>query len=175
MNDTTKIKQIIEAALFASHEPMTLQELSNLFEKEKPSKNKIKEIIDDLNSEYEKRAFEIVAVASGYRIQIKTGFDEWLQKLNKGSNSKYSKAFLEILVIIAYKQPVTRGDIENIRGVTVNPNIIRSLLEREWIRIVGHKESPGKPELLATTKKFLDYFNLKSLSDLPISKDIETI
>ncbi|MEC9205600.1 MAG: SMC-Scp complex subunit ScpB [Pseudomonadota bacterium] len=175
MSDPNLTKQIIEAALFASHEPMSLQELANLFEKSKPSKNKVKEIIDNLNNDYNKRVFEIVMVASGYRIQIKTGFDEWLQKLNKAPSNRYSKAFLETLVIIAYKQPVTRGDIENIRGVTVNPNIIRSLLEREWIKIVGHKETPGKPELLATTKKFLDYFNLKSLSELPISKDIEPI
>ena len=175
MSNSNTPKQIIEAALFASHEPLTLQELSNLFDEDKPSKNQIKETIDDLNNEYSKRSFEIAIVASGYRIQIKEGFDQWLKKLKNMPSNRYSKAFLEILVIIAYRQPVTRGDIENIRGVTVNPYIIRGLLEREWIRVVGHKQTPGRPELLATTKKFLDYFNLKSLSELPVAKDMETI
>ena len=175
MSNSNTPKQIIEAALFASHEPLTLQELNNLFDENKPSKDQIKEIIDDLNNEYSKRAFEIAIVASGYRIQIKEGFDQWLKKLKNMPSNRYSKAFLEILVIIAYRQPVTRGDIENIRGVTVNPYIIRGLLEREWIRVVGHKQTPGRPELLATTKKFLDYFNLKSLSELPVAKDMETI
>ena len=175
MKDLNLIKNIVEAALFASHEPLSLQEIANLFDKDKPSKNKIKEIIDTLNNEYRKRAFEIVIVASGYRIQIKDGFDEWLTKLDKTPSSRYSKAFLETLVIIAYKQPVTRGDIENIRGVSVNHYIIRDLIEREWIKVVGHKETPGKPELLATTKKFLDYFNLQNLSELPAIKEEESI
>ena len=113
-------------------------------------------------------------VASGYRLQVRPGYDQWLLKLNKQSSTRYSKAFLETLVIIAYKQPVTRGDIEDIRGVSVNPQIIRNMIEFEWIKVVGHKESPGKPELLATTKKFLDYFNLKSLSDLPPPSELNT-
>ena len=175
MSNSNTPKQIIEAALFASHEPLTLQELSNLFDEDKPSKDQIKEIIDGLNNEYSKRSFEIEIVASGYRIQIKEGFDQWLKKLKNMPTNRYSKAFLETLVIIAYRQPVTRGDIENIRGVTVNPYIIRGLLEREWIRVVGHKQTPGRPELLATTKKFLDYFNLKSLSELPVARDVETV
>ena len=133
----------------------------------------IKKAIDELNLSYKKNSFEITLVASGYRIQIKNGFDTWLSKLNKQSSTRYSKAFLETLVIIAYKQPVTRGDIEEIRGVTVNPQIIRNLIEFEWIKVVGHKESPGKPELLATTKKFLDYFNLTSLTDLPPPGEME--
>ena len=106
-------------------------------------------------------------------MQVKKGYDDWISKLNKQSSTRYSKAFLETLVIIAYKQPVTRGDIEEIRGVSVNPQIIRNMIEFEWIKVVGHKETPGKPELLATTKKFLDYFNLKSLSDLPPPADLE--
>ena len=96
-----------------------------------------------------------------FRMQVKKGYDNWVSKLNKQSSTRYSKAFLETLVIIAYKQPVTRGDIEEIRGVSVNPQIIRNLIEFEWVKVVGHKETPGKPELLATTKKFLDYFNFK--------------
>ena len=149
------------------------EDIANLFEDDKPSKNQIKKTIDELNLSYTKNSFEVVLVASGYRIQIKNGFDTWLSRLNKQSSTRYSKAFLETVVIIAYKQPVTRGDIEEIRGVTVNPQIIRNLIEFEWIKVVGHKESPGKPELLATTKKFLDYFNLTSLSDLPPPGEME--
>ena len=157
-----------------SHEPLNLQEIANLFDDDKPSKNEIKQMIDKLNESYKNNSFEIVLVASGYRLQVKPGYDQWLSKLNKQSSTRYSKAFLETLVIIAYKQPVTRGDIEDIRGVSVNPQIIRNMIEYEWIKVVGHKETPGKPELLATTKKFLDYFNLKSLSDLPPPSELNT-
>jgi len=167
MSKHNSLQKIIEGALMVSHEPLTLQEIANLFDDNKPSKNEIKQIIDKLNENYKNNAFEIVLVASGYRLQVRPGYDQWLSKLNKQSSTRYSKAFLETLVIIAYKQPVTRGDIEDIRGVSVNPQIIRNMIEFEWIKVIGHKETPGKPELLATTKKFLDYFNLKSLSDLP--------
>ena len=174
MTKNNSLHLIIEGALMASHEPLTLQEIANLFEDGKPSKNDIKKVIDDLNNNYKNHSFEISLVASGYRIQVKSGYDKWLSKLNKQTSTRYSKAFLETLVIIAYKQPVTRGDIEDIRGVTVNPQIIRNMIEFEWIKVVGHKETPGKPELLATTKKFLDYFNLKSLSDLPPPSELNT-
>ena len=137
--------------------------------------NKLNTFIGILNGGYKDNAYEIVLVASGYRIQVKSGFEEWVGKLNKQSSTRYSKAFLETLVIIAYKQPVTRGDIEEIRGVPVNSQIIRNLNEYEWIKVIGHKESPGKPELLATTKKFLDYFNLQSISELPPQKEIEAL
>ncbi len=174
MNKQHSLQKIIEGALMVSHEPLTLQEIANLFDDNKPSKNEIKQIVDKLNESYKDNAFEIVLVASGYRLQVRPGYDQWLSKLNKQSSTRYSKAFLETLVIIAYKQPVTRGDIEDIRGVSVNPQIIRNMIEFEWIKVVGHKESPGKPELLATTKKFLDYFNLKSLSDLPPPSELNT-
>ena len=174
MSKHNSLQKIIEGALMVSHEPLTLQEIANLFDDNKPSKNEIKQIIDKLNENYKNNAFEIVLVASGYRLQVRPGYDQWLSKLNKQSSTRYSKAFLETLVIIAYKQPVTRGDIEDIRGVSVNPQIIRNMIEFEWIKVVGHKESPGKPELLATTKKFLDYFNLKSLSDLPPPSELNT-
>ena len=167
MSKHNSLQKIIEGALMVSHEPLNLQEIANLFDDDKPSKNEIKQMIDKLNESYKNNSFEIVLVASGYRLQVKPGYEQWLSKLNKQSSTRYSKAFLETLVIIAYKQPVTRGDIEDIRGVSVNPQIIRNMIEYEWIKVVGHKETPGKPELLATTKKFLDYFNLKSLSDLP--------
>ena len=174
MSKQNLLQKIIEGALMVSHEPLTLQELANLFDDNKPSKNEIKQIVDKLNESYKDNAFEIVLVASGYRLQVRPGYDQWLSKLNKQSSTRYSKAFLETLVIIAYKQPVTRGDIEDIRGVSVNPQIIRNMIEFEWIKVVGHKETPGKPELLATTKKFLDYFNLKSLSDLPPPSELNT-
>ena len=174
MSKHNSIQKIIEGALMVSHEPLTLQEIANLFDDNKPSKNEIKQIINKLNENYKNNAFEIVLVASGYRLQVRPGYDQWLSKLNKQSSTRYSKAFLETLVIIAYKQPVTRGDIEDIRGVSVNPQIIRNMIEFEWIKVVGHKETPGKPELLATTKKFLDYFNLKSLSDLPPPSELNT-
>ena len=175
MNYSKPLSSIIESALLVSHEPLTLQEIANLFDSNKPSKNEIRKAIEKLNEGYKDNAYEIVLVASGYRIQVKSGFEEWVGKLNKRSSTRYSKAFLETLVIIAYKQPVTRGDIEEIRGVSVNPQIIRNLIEYEWIKVIGHKESPGKPELLATTKKFLDYFNLQSISELPPQKEIEAL
>jgi len=175
MSYSKPLINIIESALFTSSEPLSLQAIANLFDDTKPSKNKIKELINELNNLYKERSYEIISVASGYRIQVKSGYDIWLKKLNKEKSSRYSKAFLETLVIIAYKQPVTRGDIEDIRGVAVNPQIIRNLLEFEWVKVVGHKETPGKPELLATTKKFLDYFNLKSLSELPPVNEIEAL
>ena len=175
MNYSKPLSSIIESALLVSHEPLTLQEIANLFDSGKPSKNEIRKAIEKLNEGYKNNAYEIVLVASGYRIQVKSGFEEWVGKLNKQSSTRYSKAFLETLVIIAYKQPVTRGDIEEIRGVSVNAQIIRNLIEFEWIKVVGHKESPGKPELLATTKKFLDYFNLQSISELPPQKEIEAL
>ena len=174
MKKNVSLQLIIEGALMASEEPLTLQGIANLFEEDKPSKNEIKQVIEDLNKKYANNAFEVVLVASGYRIQVKSGYDKWLSKINKQSSARYSKAFLETLVIIAYKQPVTRGDIEDIRGVSVNPQIIRNMIEFEWIKVVGHKETPGRPELLATTKKFLDYFNLKSLSDLPPPSEISS-
>ena len=167
MSPKNKLDLIIESALLVAQTPLTLQELANLFEIDKPSKNQIKQSIDTLNKSYVNRSFEIIQVASGYRIQVKNGYEEWLVKLDKQSTTRYSKAFLETLVIIAYKQPVTRGDIEGIRGVSVNPQIIRNMIEYEWVKVVGHKDTPGKPELLATTKKFLDYFNMQSIRELP--------
>tara|TARA_B100000965_G_scaffold406170_1_gene443657 strand:+ start:45 stop:569 length:525 start_codon:yes stop_codon:yes gene_type:complete len=167
MPPRNKLDLIIESALLVAQTPLTLQELADLFDIDKPSKNQIKQSIDILNKSYVNRSFEIIQVASGYRIQVKNGYEEWLVKLDKQSTTRYSKAFLETLVIIAYKQPVTRGDIEGIRGVSVNPQIIRNMIEYEWVKVVGHKDTPGKPELLATTKKFLDYFNMQSIKELP--------
>ena len=172
MSPRNKLDLIIESALLVAQTPLTLQELADLFDIDKPSKNQIKQSIDTLNKSYVNRSFEIIQVASGYRIQVKNGYEEWLVKLDKQSTTRYSKAFLETLVIIAYKQPVTRGDIEGIRGVSVNPQIIRNMIEYEWVKVVGHKDTPGKPELLATTKKFLDYFNMQSIRELPQVEEV---
>tara|TARA_B100000886_G_scaffold255113_1_gene180607 strand:- start:2181 stop:2705 length:525 start_codon:yes stop_codon:yes gene_type:complete len=171
MSKIDNIELIIESALLVSQNPLSVKEILNLFDTNKPSKNDVKKAIQTLNKSYINRSFEIVEVASGYRIQVKNGYDEWLVKLEKQISSRFSKAFLETLVIIAYRQPVTRGDIENIRGVSVNPQIIRNMIEFEWVRVVGHKDTPGRPELLATTKKFLDYFNLCSINELPEIKE----
>lgn len=171
MSKIKNIELIIESALLVSQNPLSTRELVDLFESNKPTKSVIKQAIETLNKSYVNRSFEIVEVASGFRIQIKNGYDEWLAKLEKQISSRFSKAFLETLVIIAYRQPVTRGDIENIRGVSVNPQIIRNMIEFEWVRVVGHKDTPGRPELLATTKKFLDYFNLCSINELPEIKE----
>ena len=171
MSKIDNIELIIESALLVSQNPLSVKEILNLFDTNKPSKNDVKKAIQALNKSYINRSFEIVEVASGYRIQVKNGYDEWLVKLEKQISSRFSKAFLETLVIIAYRQPVTRGDIENIRGVSVNPQIIRNMIEFEWVRVVGHKDTPGRPELLATTKKFLDYFNLCSINELPEIKE----
>ncbi len=167
MSKIENIELIIESALLVSQNPLSVKEIVNLFDENKPSKNTVKQAISTLNKSYVNRSFEIVEVASGYRIQVKNGYDEWLVKLEKQVSSRFSKAFLETLVIIAYRQPVTRGDIESIRGVSVNPQIIRNMIEFEWIRIVGHKDTPGRPELLATTQKFLDNYNLRSINELP--------
>ena len=173
MNYSKPLSSIIESALLVSHEPLTLQEIANLFDSNKPSKNEIREAIEKLNEGYKNNAYEIILVASGYRIQVKSGFEEWIGKLNKQSSTRYSKAFLETLVIIAYKQPVTRGDIEDIRGVSVSTRSIRSLLERNWIKVSGFRDVPGRPALYVTTKDFLDDLNLKSISDLPALPEIK--
>ena len=174
MSKIQNIELIIESALLVSQNPLSTKELVDLFDSNKPSKSTIKKAIETLNKSYVNRSFEIVEVASGFRVQVKNGYDEWLVKLEKQISSRFSKAFLETLVIIAYRQPVTRGDIESIRGVSVNPQIIRNMIEFEWIRVVGHKDTPGKPELLATTKKFLDHFNLRSLNGLPEIEESNT-
>ena len=159
---------ILEAALFAAAEPLPVDKLSQLFpEENRPSLGEIRGWISNLKTSYEDRAVELVEVASGYRFQVKNDFSPFIQRLEERKPARYTRAFLETLALIAYRQPVTRGEIEDVRGVTVNPNIIKTLLEREWIKIAGYRDVPGKPALFATTKIFLDYFNLKNVSQLP--------
>ena len=164
-----KLKNIIEAALLSSHEPLNPNQLLAMFDAdlEKPDKAELRAALDRIQQDYEGRGVELKEVASGFRFQVRPDYAEWINRLQEERPQRYSRALLETLAIIAYRQPVTRGEIEEIRGVGISASIIKTLQEREWIRVVGHRDVPGKPELLATTKEFLDYFNLKKLSDLP--------
>jgi segregation and condensation protein B len=162
------LKNVIEASLLAAGRPLTLEELTNVFdERDGTIADEVKAAIAALVEEYEARGLELLEVASGYRIQIRAAVAQPVSRLWQERPAKYSRALLETLALIAYRQPITRGEIEQIRGVAVNPNIIKTLHERNWIRVVGHRDVPGKPELLGTTREFLDYFSLKKLDDLP--------
>ncbi|MGO9930676.1 MAG: SMC-Scp complex subunit ScpB [Steroidobacteraceae bacterium] len=167
MNDQY-VKNVVEAALLAAGRPLTLDELIGVFdERDGSNADEIRAAIAALRLDYESRGLELLEVASGYRIQIKASVAQPVARLWQERPAKYSRAFLETLALIAYRQPITRGEIEQIRGVAVNPHIIKTLHERNWIRVVGHRDVPGKPELLGTTREFLDYFSLKKLDDLP--------
>ena len=162
------LKNVIEASLLAAGRPLTLDELTGVFdERDGTIADEVKSAIAALTEEYESRGLELLEVASGYRIQIRGTVVQPVSRLWQERPAKYSRALLETLALIAYRQPITRGEIEQIRGVAVNPTIIKTLHERNWIRVVGHRDVPGKPELLGTTREFLDYFNLKKLDDLP--------
>ena len=170
-----KLKNILEAALMTSNGTMNLNRFVSLFDKdpEKPEKADVKAALEQLQQEYEDRGIELKEVASGYRFQVRKEYADWVNRLFDEKPQRYSRALLETLAIIAYRQPITRGEIEDIRGVSISSSIIKTLQEREWIRVVGHRDVPGKPELLATSKQFLDYFNLKKLSDLPSLAEIK--
>jgi segregation and condensation protein B len=162
------VKNVVEAALLAAGRPLTLDELMSVFDERDGSiADEVKSALSTLTAEYESRGLELLEVASGFRIQIKAAVAQPVARLWQERPAKYSRALLETLALIAYRQPITRGEIEQIRGVAVNPNIIKTLHERNWIRVVGHRDVPGKPELLGTTREFLDYFSLKKLDDLP--------
>jgi segregation and condensation protein B len=162
------VRNVIEAALLAAGRPLASDELVTLFDERDGSNTvEVTAAIEGLRSEYETRGLELVEVASGYRIQIRHAVAQPVSRLWQERPTKYSRALLETLALVAYRQPITRGEIEQIRGVAVNPNIIKTLLERSWIRVVGHRDVPGKPELLGTTRDFLDYFSLQKLDDLP--------
>jgi segregation and condensation protein B len=162
------VRNVIEAALLAAGRPLAADELVGLFdERDGSNAEEVQAAIGALRSDYETRGLELVEVASGYRIQIRAAVAQPVSRLWQERPAKYSRALLETLALVAYRQPITRGEIEQIRGVAVNPNIIKTLLERGWIRVVGHRDVPGKPELLGTTREFLDYFSLKKLDDLP--------
>jgi segregation and condensation protein B len=162
------VKNVVEAALLAAGRPLTLEELMSVFDERDGSiADEVKGAIATLTEDYATRGLELLEVASGFRIQIRAAVAQPVARLWQERPAKYSRALLETLALIAYRQPITRGEIEQIRGVAVNPNIIKTLHERNWIRVVGHRDVPGKPELLGTTREFLDYFSLKKLDDLP--------
>lgn len=171
MSDT--LVHILEAALLTAQEPMSLDRLQNLFEEgAAPSKAELKSALEQLHDSCAQRSFTLKEVASGYCLQIKEAYASWVSRLVE-KPQRYSRAVLETLVIIAYRQPVTRAEIEDIRGVAVSSQIIKNLLEREWIRVVGHRELPGRPSLYATTPQFLNYFNLKALNELPALMNLQ--
>lgn len=171
--DQTEIKYFIEAALLAAGRPLNVDQLQNLFDgRSAPSKPDIRAAIAALVEEYEPRGVTIGEVASGFRIQVKASMAERLQKLWEERPPRYSRAMFETLALIAYRQPITRGEIEEVRGVSVSPNIVRTLLERDWVRVVGHRDVPGRPEMFGTTRNFLDYFGLRKLDDLPPLADL---
>jgi segregation and condensation protein B len=162
------LKAILEAALFVAGKPLGIAELQALFaEEEAPDPAELRAALAELALEFNNRPLELIEVATGFRFQVRAPYSPWVSRLFEERPGRYSKAFLETLAIIAYRQPITRGEIEEIRGVAVSTQTIRSLEEREWVRVVGHKETPGRPALYATAKPFLDYFNLKSLDQLP--------
>lgn len=174
--DKQQLKLIIEAALLASIEPLTVARIASLFDiDEQPENKDIHEALAELQAECSSRSVELVEVASGWRYQVRPSMAKWVNKLWDERPVKYSRATLETLALIAYRQPITRGDIEEVRGVAVSTNIIQSLLERNWVRVVGHRDVPGRPALYATTRQFLDYFNLKSLDQLPSLSEIRDI
>ncbi len=174
--ESKQLKYIVEAALFAAGRPLSLDNLVNLFgHQNSPARQEIRDAIRELQAEYEGRGISVVEVASGFRAQVNREMTPWLEKLWEERPPRYSRALMETLAIIAYRQPVTRGDIEEVRGVAVTTNIMRTLLERGWIRVVGHRDVPGKPAMFATTKEFLDYFALKKLDDLPPLGDIKDL
>ena len=171
-----ELKNIIEAALLAAGRALTVDHLEAIFEEnQRPERDAIRKAIDELNKEYENRGIEIHRVASGYRLQVKKELAPWVSRLWEEKPARYTRALLETLALIAYRQPITRGEIEDVRGVAVSSNIIKTLLEREWVRVLGHRDVPGKPAMYGTTREFLDYFNLKSLSQLPTLQELRDI
>ncbi|MCB1693676.1 MAG: SMC-Scp complex subunit ScpB [Pseudomonadales bacterium] len=170
-----ELKQIIEGAILAADGPLAIDAMISLFEGDQPSRAQVREVLDEIANDCEGRGFELKQVASGYRFQVRERYGEWIGRLWEEKPPRYTRALLETLALIAYKQPITRGDIEEIRGVAVSTNIIRTLMEREWIRIVGHRDVPGRPAIYATTRHFLDYFNLSSLDELPTLSEIKDL
>ena len=177
--DQDTVKRIVEGALFAAGQPMKLEKLAGLFlEEEAPPTEMLVEAINQLKSEYAERGVILKEVASGFRFQVQESVGEWVSRLWEEKPARYSRALLETLALIAYRQPITRGEIEEIRGVSVSSHITKTLLEREWIRVVGHRDVPGRPAMYGTTRTFLDYFNLKNLDELPSLaeiRDLDTI
>lgn len=170
-----KIKQILEAAIFAADAPVTRDTLVGLFEIGEVDKAAVSQHLQSLQEDYADSGLELKEVASGFRFQVRTSFGPWVSRLWQEKPPRYTRATLETLALIAYRQPITRGEIEDVRGVAVSSQIVKNLLERNWVRIVGHRDVPGRPALYATTKQFLDYFDLKSLDQLPTLAEIRDL
>ncbi|HKS15593.1 MAG TPA: SMC-Scp complex subunit ScpB [Pseudomonas sp.] len=176
LNEPRDLASLIEAFLLASGKPQSLERLYELFEEpERPEPKVFRKALEVLGKSCAGRAFELKEVATGYRLQIRETYAPWVGRLWEERPQRYSRALLETIALIAYRQPVTRGEIEDVRGVAVNSNIIKTLMEREWIRVVGYREVPGRPAMFATTKAFLDHFNLKSLEDLPALAELRDL
>lgn len=171
-----KIQAITEAALLAAGKPLSVDQLRELFEEEeRPARQVMEHVLVLLEQSCQGRGFELRKVASGYRLQVREEYARWVGRLFEEKPQRYSRALLETLALVAYRQPITRGEIEDIRGVTVSSNIVRTLLEREWVRVVGHRDVPGRPAMYATTRQFLDYFNLEGLDQLPPLSEIRDL
>ena len=171
-----KIKHIVEAAIFAADGPLDRDALLLLFdEQERPEKADLSRSLEQISEDYAERGIELKEVASGFRFQVRKDLGPWVSRLWQEKPPRYSRAILETLALVAYRQPITRGEIEEIRGVSVSSHIIKSLLERNWVRVVGHRDVPGRPAMFATTRQFLDYFDLKSLEDLPPLSEIKDL
>jgi len=172
-----QLKNTIEAVLMSAEKPLKVNEIELLFagDSDMPSRDEIRQALKQLGEDYANRGFELKEVASGFRIQVKQDYSMWVGRLWEEKPARYSRALLETLALIAYRQPITRGEIEEIRGVSVSSNIIKTMMEREWIKVLGHKDVPGKPALYGTSKEFLDYFNLKSLEDLPTLAELKDL
>jgi len=177
--DNQRIKYIVESVLLAAGKPLGLDQLLAVFgDGERPERDDISEAVTALQQDYAERGIELVEVASGYRIQVSQSMEPWVSRLTEEKPARYSRALLETLALVAYRQPITRGEIEDIRGVSVSSSIMKTLQEREWVRVVGHRDVPGRPAMYGTTRQFLDYFNLNGLDDLPTLmelRDIDTI
>ena len=174
-----RIKLVVEGALFAAREPVSVERLIGLFAKDElplgGERQAVRAALDAIAAEAEGRAYELARVASGHRFQVRREFAPWVGRLFDERAPRYSRALLETLALIAYRQPTTRGDIEQVRGVAVSPSIMRTLLDRGWIRAVGQRETPGRPTMYGTTRRFLDYFNLRSLDDMPPLAEIKAL
>ncbi len=174
--DNQKLKCIVEAALLATGGSLSLDQVLQLFDEEAlPDKKDLRAVLDELSGDYDGRGMELIETGSGWRIQVRAEYADWVSRLWDEKPGRYSRALMETLALIAYRQPITRGEIEEVRGVSVSSNIVKTLQEREWVRVVGHRDVPGKPALYATTRIFLDYFNLKSLNDLPSLAEIRDL
>lgn len=171
-----QLKNVVEAILLAAGRPMSIDKLLTMFpEQERPERSDIRDAVEALQADYETRGIALIQVGGGYRIQVRETMQPWVAALWEEKPARYTRALLETLALIAYRQPVTRGEIEEVRGVSVSTTIIKTLLEREWVHVVGHREVPGRPAMYGTTKKFLDYFSLKSLNELPSLSELRDL